>query len=216
MTGLISSDTHRAMLCRLSYDSARPLLISLGSESLPRVFLDQDQDGMPVITCEGTRPTFLGDWKADFDQEDFTIDPTIDPVPHGWGQCMVWVMYRLFAKFDDPTVRVGWNGHSMGAADALIGAAIWKLAGRPLGRVTAFEPGRVGRLGGILDDESVLITHVGEGISGDPVPGEAPWRVHPTPETMLPRQNGWTPIDCHEMMNVAAAVAAALETGGHK
>lgn len=213
---LLPIDLSRAALARLSYDAARVPYWSTGTRSLPRCFLDRDPDGMPVVTCEGSRPIFgnLGDWKADFDQIDFVIDPTIDPVPHGWGSAMLGVMFRVLAEFPDPDLVLGWNGHSMGADDALIGAALWKLAGRKLGRVTAFEPGRVGRLGGILADEQVLITHVGgaEGLAGDPVPFEAPWRDHPSPVAFLPRRPAWSPFECHEIANVALAVGDAVRS----
>jgi hypothetical protein len=214
MTAIIRSDTHRAMLCRLSYDAARAPDWPLGARSLPRCFLDRDQDGMPVITIEGTRPDFLGDWRADVDQLDLLIDPTLDSVPHGWGSLMLGVIFRILARFVDDDLALGWNGHSMGASDALIGAALWKLAGRKLGRVTAFEPGPVGKLGRILDGEDVLITRVGKDLAllpghGDPVPVSTP-RGHPGPVLLLPACPGWSDIDCHEMANVAASLDSVL------
>lgn len=205
------SDNHRAALCRLSYDPARPLLLPLGKRSLPRLFLDRDPDGMPVVTCEGTRPDFLSDWRADFDQLDLEIDPTIDPVPHGWGSLMLGVIFRLMAMFPDPDLALGWGGHSMGASDAGIGAGLWKLAGRKLGRVTLFEPGPIGKLGGLLAGEDVLITRVGEGLEGDPVPEATP-RGHPAPVVILPRDPSWNPFECHDMVNVASALAEAIKS----
>lgn len=204
---LIRADNHRVALCRLSYDPARVPDIATGARSLPRIFLDKDEDGGLTATCEGTRPTFLGDWRADFDQLDLVIDPTCPPVPHGWGTLMLGVIFRLMALIP-PDVALGWNGHSMGGSDALIGAWLWLLAGRKLGRVTAFEPGPVGTLGGLLDRANVLVTRVGAGLEGDPVPDSTP-RGHPAPLIVLPAQPGWSPIDCHEIANVAAAVAAA-------
>jgi hypothetical protein len=205
MTALIASDEHRVALARLAYDQGRVPDWPLAKRTLPRCFFDRDPDGMPVITIEGTRPNFLGDWQADLDQVDFVIDPTIDAVPHGWGSLMLGVIFRILAKFADPDLVLGWNGHSMGGSDALVGAALWKLAGRKLGRVTAWEPGPVGPLGGLLAGEEVIITHIGD----DLVPVATP-RGHPAPVIALPKQAGWSAIDCHEIVNVAAAVAAAL------
>lgn len=219
MSRLIPSDNHRAALCRLSYDPARVPDWSLGKRSLPRCFLDRDPDGGLVVTCEGTRPSFIGDWAKDFDQLDFEIDPTIDPVPHGWGALMLGVMFRILADRRIPAdAALGWNGHSMGGSDAAIGAALWKLAGRKLGRVTAFEPGPVGRLGSLLEGEDVLITRVGKDMlflagHGDPVPVST-LRGHPVSPILLPRDAAWSDIDCHEMANVAAAIAKALGSPG--
>lgn len=213
MTTLLASDSHRAALCILSYDKARVPDIALGDRTLPRIFFDRDQDGMPVLTCEGTRPNFVGDWRTDLDQIDFAIDATCDPVPHGWGNAVLGVMFRILAKFDDPSLVISFNGHSMGGSCALIGAWLWKLAGRKLGRVTAFEPGRVGKLSGMLADEDVLITRVGDGMLGDPVTQESPLRDHPegVDVAILPRQPDWNPFECHKMVNVQAALAAALK-----
>jgi hypothetical protein len=213
MTGLVPSDTHRAALARLAYDPARVPQWPLGARTLPRCFLDRDQDGMAVITIEGTRPDFLGDWRADLDQLDLVIDPTCAAVPHGWGALMLGVIFRILRDVTDPDIVLGWNGHSMGASNALIGAWLWKLAGRKLGRVTAWEPGPVGPLANMLAGESVLITWVGDPqdkVRRDPVPEATP-RGHPAPVTWLPPQPRWSVIDMHEMVNVTAAAAAMLE-----
>lgn len=214
MIGPIISDNHRAGLCKLSYDPGRPPAFALGSQSLPRIFLDRDADGGLVATCEGTRPSFLGDWRADFDQIDLTIDPTQDPVPHGWGSLMLGVIFRLLAQIP-PDTALGWNGHSMGGSDALIGAWLWKLAGRKLARVTAFEPGPVGPLSGALRHERVLITWIGDPKSGDifardPVPESTP-RGHPYDISWLPRLPSWSAFDCHEISNVTTSLAMTLK-----
>lgn len=202
------ADLERVALCTLSYNPSLMPRWALGRRSLPRVFLDRDGDGTPVVTCEGTRPNFLGDWRVDFDQLDLTIDPTCDPVPHGWGSLMLGVIFRILRDLP-PGEALGWNGHSMGASDCLIGAFLWKLAGRKLGRVTAFEPGPVGRLGGLLDGEDVLITRVGDGLDGDPVPIATP-RGHPVAVTYLPAQPDWSAKACHELVNVASALRTAI------
>ena len=115
----------------------------------------------------------------------------------------------MFREFDRSAV-VGFNGHSMGGANALIAAALWKHAGGALGRVTAFEPPRVGMLGGKLAGEAVLLTRVGI----DPVPEVPvlpPFHCHPAELTRLPNCGPWSAIGCHEIVNVAAAIEAALK-----
>lgn len=192
----------RAGLCRLSYDPSRAP--TWETPGLCRAFLDRDPDGRAVVTLEGTRPTVLGDWLRDLDQLQLKIDPALGPLPDGFGRDVLSVIFRIF--HDLKGQPVGWNGHSKGGSECLIGAAIWKLAGEKLAGVTAFEPARVGLLGGLLDGEAVLITHVGT----DPVPDVPPMISHPEPVTHFAAPAGVVnPIDCHEIDNVIAALPTA-------
>jgi hypothetical protein len=195
----------RAKICCNSYQAGVvPRWISQG---VCRAFLDEDDDGTPIVTFEGTRPDFAGDWLVDLNQLPLDLDPSLGRLPHGFGSAVHSVIFRMMAQIP-ATKRVDFNGHSMGASNALIAAACWKLAGRPLGRVTAFEPARVGRLGNILAGEDVLITVCGI----DPVPLQPFWRNHPVETVVIHAlpEFAQSPIGCHDIANVQAAIDAVL------
>lgn len=206
MTSPIAADLERADLCRRAYDAARETTWS--TPGLCRAFLDQTATG-PVVTFEGTRPTSLADWLTDMRQMPLHLDPAFGPLPDGFGSAVLSVLFRIFRTLDGKTV-LGFNGHSMGGANALIAAALWKHSGGTLGRVTAFEPPHVGLLGGRLEGEDVLITRCGF----DPVPHVPvmpPFHCHPAPATDLANAGGWSAVGCHEIENVTAALAKMVQ-----
>ncbi len=206
LLSLLASDLARAALCRQSYDESRaPRWQTPG---LCHAFLDRDPDGTAIVTFRGTVIKDAGDWWTDLRQLPMHLDPAFGPLPGGFGSAVLSVLLRIFRELDGRTV-VGFNGHSMGGANALIAAALWKHSGGNLGRVTAFEPPHVGRLGGLLENEEVLATRVGI----DPVPEVPilpPFHCHPVPITVLPNLARWSAIGCHEIANVILALTAAL------
>lgn len=208
---LLPVHLERAKMCAESYQLDEvPRWITPGR---CRAFLGHDGEET-VVTFEGTRPDFAGDWLVDLNQVPLDLDPSLGRLPHGFGSAVFSVLLRIMREIgrtDDPDESrriVGFNGHSMGGSNALIAAAAWKLSGHTLGRVTAFEPARVGRLGRVLDGENVLITTCGI----DPVPAQPFWREHPVEPVHLQALPGWDtrPLDCHEIANVEAAIAASL------
>lgn len=201
VSGLIPADRERAALARASYDPAR--VPTWQTPGLCRAFLDRDAAGRPIVTIEGTRPEVVGDWLRDLDQLPLKTDPALGDMADGFGRDVLSVIFRIF--HDLKGEPIGWNGHSKGGSECLIGAAMWKLAGEKLLRVTAFEPARVGLLGHLLDGEDVLITQCG----CDEVPDQPKWLPHPAPVTLLKTVSLLGPVGCHEMENVEAAVAAA-------
>jgi hypothetical protein len=197
---ILPTDTARAALAAAAYDASRePTWVTCKNT---RVFLDKGETH-PIITFEGTRPTLLSDWMVDLDQLPFTIDTVLNSLPAGFTAAVLSVIFQIMHDFHG--TPVGFNGHSMGAAEALLAAALWVRAGLLLSRVTAFEPPRVGKLGGLLTNEDVLITHCGT----DPVPAVPSWKDHPYAVDALPNLGNWSPIACHEMANVQQALKAA-------
>jgi hypothetical protein len=201
-TALLPIHLERAKMCAETYSAdAVPHWITPG---MCRAFLGDD--GVEtVVTFEGTRPDFAGDWLVDLNQAPLDLDPSLGRLPHGFGTAVFSVVLRIMRELGGHHT-VGFNGHSMGGSNALIAAAAWKLAGHALGRVTAFEPARVGKLGRVLAGEQVLITSCGS----DPVPAQPFWREHPVEPVHLEPSDRMSPIDCHEIDNVAAAIDAAL------
>jgi hypothetical protein len=194
----------RARLCADAYGSPAPAWEAPG---LCRAFFAHDSD-RSVVTFEGTRPKFIGDWIVDLDQQPLHLDPALGALPDGFGRAVLSILFRVMRQIP-PETPVDFNGHSMGGSNALIAAAIWKHAGRRLGSVSAFEAARVGSLGGLLLGEDVLITTHGR----DPVPELPLLKPHPVEPVHLTPVKQMDPIQDHAIENVAAAIAAVLNVG---
>jgi hypothetical protein len=139
---LLHSDLRRAEFCRLSYDPARKPDWEV--PGLVRGFLDEEPEG-PVVTIEGTRANVLEDWMRDLDQIATTRILGLEQLPNGFADDILAIIFAIIADLHGQPL--GWNGHSKGGSEALIGSVLWLLSGNKCRRITALEPARVGSLG---------------------------------------------------------------------
>jgi len=193
-------------LCAMDYNgAATPTWETPG---LIRAFLHREPSGLWVI-CEGTRPGKIADWLRDFDAWKKRSDPSFGDLHAGFYEDALSVIFRLYHDLKGETVNFG--GHSKGGSEAEDLAALWVYAGEKLGRVTALEPARTGKLGGLLADKPGISTHVQwSDASGDPVTAEPLWLDHPRAMTVLKAPRfALDPIDYHELATVGEAMDAA-------
>lgn len=201
-------DLRVADLCAADYDGkAVPTWETPGK---CRAFKHLEPGGLWVI-FEGTRPGHVADWLRDAGAGIVArSDPAFGDLAWSFFEDVVSVIFRMYREIGAEAV-VNFGGHSKGASEALIAAAVWKFSGRRLGRVTALEPARVGALGGQLAGVPGLLTWVKRHpFIADPVPELPSWLAHPMPVTALEApQFTLNPIDCHELATVRAAMEAA-------
>lgn len=206
---MIAAPTDRriAELCRLAYDPARVPTWTVDGKV--RAFLF-DEPECPTVIFEGTRPAKLADWLRDIEAAASTIDPKLGPVHSGFLGDVLAVIFPIFRELKGKPVAFG--GHSKGGSEAEIAAAIWSEAGETVARVTAFEPARVGLLGGIVAGLPGISTHIAPAIGlGDPVPDVPSWLPHPRPLTIWrPVQTSIDPVEYHELDTVIAAMPQTL------
>jgi hypothetical protein len=202
---LLHSDLRRAEFCRLSYDPARRPDWEV--PGLVRGFLDEEPEG-PVVTIEGTRANVLEDWMRDLDQIATTRILGLEQLPNGFADDILAIIFAIIADLHGQPL--GWNGHSKGGSEALIGAVLWLLSGNKCRRITALEPARVGRLGGKLVGQDVLIID-----NGSPIPYLPSWLDHPVPATTLTPPGEPSLAQRHEIGFIEASMLAALNAGQH-
>lgn len=204
-------DRRIAELCKLAYDPARAPTWEVAGKV--RAFRFDEPSG-PVVIFEGTRPTIIADWIRDLEAQTATIDPKLGPVHGGFLGDVLAVIFPIFHELNGKPVTFG--GHSKGGSEAEIAAAIWTYAGEALVRVTAFEPARVGTLGGFIATAPGISTHVVPSLGlGDPVPDVPSWLPHPREITDLRAASlHIDPVDYHELDDVIAALDALSATTG--
>lgn len=184
--------------------------LALASYDLPATIetadihaLIRDVDGITYVSPRGTNPHHLIDLMRDAGAGVTRADPILGDADETLLADAEQLAWRIL-----PRIKGAWAGgaHSKGAAELLYLAAIMAYLGRPPLRIAAFEPPRVGLLGGLVDPAWCALYRHGE----DPITELPPWRVHPLPLTAL----AWVgprpldPLDYHAMAGVRAAVAA--------
>lgn len=158
------------------------------------------RDGYAIIAFEGSAS--VQDWLQDFDAA--AIPRTIDHIELGWvhdgfAEDVEEVFEQIVAGLPSDPIAI--TGHSKGAAEALIFAALLHahLPYRNIARVSTFGTPRPGRLNGLLD-----------GLAGadyrnrdDPVCAVPPYLERPRLITHLDAapmaDDPWGPLACHHI-----------------
>ena len=162
-----------------------------------------ETEDLVLVALKGTDPRRLVDLWRDAGAIDERNDPLLGRVPETFAGDAEQLFWRLW-----PLLPVGkpfaLTGHSKGASEAQLLAAMLLLAGHPPAFLAAFEPAAVGDLHGLLTGLPGLATRHGH----DPVTFVPPLRAHAQPLLEIP-WDGPAPLDplaYHDMQGVRDAL----------
>jgi len=193
-------------LARACADTYAPGAVPTWNTADVHAFLFQ-RDGYAIIAFEGSAS--VQDWLQDFDAA--AIPRTIDHIELGWvhdgfAEDVEEIFERIVAGL--PADPIAITGHSKGAAEALIFAALLHnhLPDRNIARVSTFGTPRPGALNGLL-----------AGLAGadyrnrnDPVCLVPPYLTHPRVMTALDAaaqaDDPWGPLRDHHVALYIAGV----------
>lgn len=158
---------------------------------------------LTIVGLRGTDPWQLIDLFIDAAAAVERDDPILGRAPASFLADAEQLFWRLLPKLpaDRPFAIAG---HSKGASEAQLLAAMFKAIGRPAAFLGAFEPAAVGLLNGLLSAGPGLATRHGL----DPITDLPPGRAHAQILCALP----WlgpparTPLDYHSMQGVNDAL----------
>ena len=165
------TDNSLASLCRLAYTDTPDIVVA---DAKVRVF---ETPGCTVFAFRGTDPDCVADWLADIDS-DAVEAPGLGSVHRGFYRDALAVWGPLSQRVRGPFVL---TGHSKGAAEAAVVAALLTLNGKPPARLTTFGMPRPGTLAGTLD----TVPGSDYAHAGDPVPEVPTWLPHPRKMTVI-------------------------------
>ncbi len=207
------TDYELALACARTYTHIPQ---NFGTE-VTHVFLSQAADGTKILAFEGTSDNT--EWFIDFEavpieERGFHHDE-LGYVHLGWWQDVVSVSDSLLAWLAQQTGPVACTGHSKGAAEALIFAALAKTKGFTWARVSTFGTPHPGDLKGLItskDGKDYWNIHT----VMDPVPLVPPYLgrprllthvVAPSPQIELP---GYVILTSHHIVNYVAALKESV------
>jgi hypothetical protein len=159
--------------------------------------------GLVIVGLEGTDPRRAVDLWRDAAALAERDDPLLGRVPRSFASDAEQLFWRLLPRLG-PDRPFALTGHSKGASEAQLLAAMFALAGRAPVFLAAFEPAAVGDLRDLLSDLPWLATRHGR----DPVTWLPPGRAHAQPLLEIP----WDgpppadPLDYHAMQGVRDAL----------
>jgi len=164
-----------------------------------------EEDGCLVVALRGTNPEHWIDLWRDAEAAIMRHDPILGAVPESFAEDAEQLLWRLLPRLK-PGQPVYLAGHSKGASEAQILAAMMAHAGFAPAFLAAFEPAPVGTLQGLLKTQAGIATCLGH----DPIPRLPLGRPHAQELTLLP-WSGVPPFDqlrYHAMEGVRAALLA--------
>ncbi len=211
----VVSDLDLARACATTYSGAPP---TWGTDTV-HVFLSAALDGTQVIAFEGTHDA--AEWLVDFeavpvDERGFRHE-TLGDIHLGWWLDVEAVADRLLEWVAEHPGPIACTGHSKGAGEALIFAALAITKGVAWSRVSTFGTPHPGALNGLVT------SRLGRDYRNrlDPVP-LLPWylgRPRPLTEVRSPESKTEDPavpdaISDHFIQNYVAALQAAESNPG--
>jgi hypothetical protein len=166
-----------------------------------------EEDGALIVALRGTNPEHLVDLWRDAGAAIVRDDPILGPVPESFASDAEQLLWRLLPRLH-PGKRLYLTGHSKGASEAQILAAMLGHIGFWPDFVAAFEPAPVGTLNGAFLGQAGLATRLGL----DPIVRLPSDRPHAQPLLQLdwPGAPPLDPLRYHAMANVRAALDTYL------
>lgn len=141
------TDLDLALACEATYSGATP---TWGTD-VTHAYLSK-VNGVNVVAFEGT--TDLTEWMIDFDALPLDTDTFfhvhLGPVHAGWWNDVNSIADKIIADLQVLESPIACTGHSKGAAEALIFAALAKTRGIKWERVSTFGTPHPGYLNGLI------------------------------------------------------------------